>query len=70
MCADAVVALGLVRAQPEQLRRGEAGERAVAGQLDQPLEPDPLLDLGALGGGALVVPEDRRADRRGRPRRG
>ena len=54
--------LRLVRPQPEQLRRREAGQRAVAGQLDQPLEPDPLLDLGALGRRALVVPEDRRAD--------
>ena len=56
---DARVHIGLVTAQPEELRRGESGERAVAGQLDQPLEPDPGLDLGALGGGPLVVPEDR-----------
>jgi hypothetical protein len=54
--------LRLVRSQPEQLRSREAGQRAVAGQPDQALEPDPLLDLGALGGRALVVPEDRRAD--------
>ena len=51
--------LGLVRAQPEQLRRREPGQRAVAGQRDQPLEADPPLDLRALGGRALVVPEDR-----------
>ena len=30
---DARVGVGLVRAQPQQLRRGEAGQRAVAGQL-------------------------------------
>ena len=59
--ADPRVRLRLVRAQPEQLRGGEAGERAVAGQRDQPVEPDARLDLGALGGRALVVPEDRRA---------
>ena len=69
--ADAPVDVGLVSAQPEQLRRREAGERPVAGERDQPLEADALLDLGALGAGALVVPEDRRAEdavlrRRGR----
>ena len=50
----------LVAPHPQQLRRGEPGQRAVAGQLDQTLEADPLLDLGALGRGAAVVPEDRR----------
>src|SRR5439155_3902316 len=30
------------------------------GQRDQPLKADALLDLGTLGRGALVVPEDRR----------
>ena len=35
------------------------GQRAVSGQLDQPLEPDRLLDLGTLAAGPLVVPEDR-----------
>ena len=49
-------------AQPEELRRREARERAVAGERDQPLEPDALLDLGALGPRALVVPEDRGPD--------
>ena len=38
------------------------GERPVAGERDQPLEADALLDLGALGPGALVVPEDRGAE--------
>ena len=32
---DARVDVGLVRAQPQQLGRGEAGQRAVAGQLDE-----------------------------------
>ena len=59
--ADARVHLWLVRAQPQQLGRGEPGQGAVAGQRDQALEPDAPLDLGALGRRALVVPEDRRA---------
>ena len=37
---DPRVVLGLVLAQPQQLRGGEAGQRAVAGQRDQPLEAD------------------------------
>ena len=45
-------------------------ERAVAGQRDEPLEPDALLDLGALGRRALVVPEDRRAQDASVARRG
>ncbi len=57
--ADPGVRLGLVPAEPEQFRGGEAGERAVAGQFDQPFEPDPRLDLCALGRRSLVVPEDR-----------
>ena len=58
--ADPRVDVGLVAPQPEQLRRRESGQRAIAGQLDQPVEPDALLDLGALRRRALVVPEDRR----------
>jgi len=61
--ADPREGLGLVVAQPEELRRREAGQGAVASQRDQALEPDALFDLRALGGRALVVPEDRRADR-------
>ncbi len=57
--ADPAVDVGLVAAQPEQLRGREARKRPVAGERDQPLEADALLDLGALGPGALVVPEDR-----------
>ena len=57
---DPAVGVRLVPAQPEELRRREPRQRPVAGQRDQPLEPDALLDLGALGPGALVVPEDRR----------
>ena len=56
---DALVHVRLVVPQPEELRRREPRERAVARQLDQPREADALLDLRALGGGALVVPEDR-----------
>ena len=58
---DSAVQLRLVPAQPQQLRRGEPGQCAVAGQLDEPGEADALLDLRALGGGALVVPQDRGA---------
>jgi hypothetical protein len=56
--AYARVDVRLVSAQPEQLRRGEARERPVAGERDEPLEADALLDLRALGPRALVVPED------------
>ena len=56
---DAGEGLGLVVAQPQQLGRREAGEGAVSGQRDQPLDAQALLDLFALGRRALVVPEDR-----------
>ena len=62
MCAIRCVHVRLVPAQPQELRRGEARERAVPGQLDQPRQSDPLLDLRALGPRALVVPEDRRPE--------
>ena len=58
---DPRVRVRLVTAQPEQLRRGEARERTVPRQLDQPSEPDPLLDLDALRCRPLVVPQDRRS---------
>ena len=54
--------LGLVLAHPQQLRRGEPGQRAVPRQLDQPRQADRLLDLRALRAGPLVVPEDRRPE--------
>ena len=60
--ADAGVGVRLVLPQPEELGRSESRERPVPGQLDEPREPDPLLDLGALGSRPLVVPEDRRAN--------
>ena len=47
-------------AEPEQLGSREPGQGTVAGQFDQPVEPDARLDLGAFGRGSLVVPEDRR----------
>jgi hypothetical protein len=56
---DLAVGVGLVVAQPQQLGRREAGQRAVAGQRDQLSEPDGGLDLLALGLGALIVPQDR-----------
>ena len=62
--ADARVHVRLVTAQPEQLRSCEARECAVAGEGDQPLETNTLLDLGALDPRALVV--QRMAGRRTR----
>src|SRR5205085_184374 len=59
---DPRVRLGLVTAQPEQLRGGIALERTVSGQLDEAPKPDRRLDLAALGGRSPVVPQDRRAD--------
>ena len=59
--ADAREDVRLVRAQPQQLRRRESGERPVPRQRDQAVEAEAPLDLGALGCGALVVPEDRRS---------
>ena len=70
---DAPVDLGLVLGQPQQLGRGEPGQRAVAGQLHEALEADAPLDLLALRLRAPVVPQDRgpqRARRRRRARRG
>ena len=59
---DTAVDIGFVFAQPQQLGRREPGERTVAGQRNQPLEPDRPLDLLALLRGPLVVPQDRRAE--------
>ena len=56
--------LRLVLADPEQLRRREAGQRVVAGDLDQPLRPDRLADRVAFRGRALVVPQDGGAQHR------
>ncbi len=57
---DPVEDFRLVAPQPQELRRREAREGAIPRELDQPLEADDPLDLGALVRGALVVPEDRR----------
>ncbi len=56
------VGVRLVPAEPQELGRGEAGKRAVAGELDQSRETDPVLDLFALGRCSLVVPENRWAN--------
>ena len=65
---DAGPDLRLVLANPDQLGGGEPGQRVVAGDLDEPLRADGRADLVALGGRALVVPQDRRPQDR-RPRR-
>jgi hypothetical protein len=54
--------LGLVIANPHELRGREPGDRVVARDLDEPLRPDHLADQVALRGGPLVVPQDRRAE--------
>ena len=55
--------LRLVVAEPEDLGRREAGERGVGDHLDELLAAaGAALDLVALGGGALVVPEQGGAD--------
>ena len=55
--------LRLVVAEPEDLRRREAGERGVGDHLDELLAAaGAAFDLVALGGGALVVPEQGGAD--------
>ena len=56
---DPLPHVGLVIANPDELGRGEAGQGIVAGDRDEPLWPDRLPDQVALGGGPLVVPEDR-----------
>jgi hypothetical protein len=48
-------------AHPHQLGCGEAGQGAIAGQPDQPLGADGLLDLIAFVRRALIVPENGRA---------
>ena len=61
---DPRVVLRLVLAQPQ---RASGAVKPVSARLpvscDEPVEADALLDLRALRAGALVVPEDRRADR-------
>ena len=66
--------LGLVRPQPQQLGRLEAGAGAVAGDRDHALAAQPRVDLVALGMGAGVVPQaapggSGRRRRRGTPSR-
>ena len=61
--AELVEILRLVIAQPENLRRGEAGQRRIGDHLDQLRAPaGALFDLLALGGRALIVPQKRAAD--------
>ena len=49
-----------VVADPDELGRGEARQGVVAGDLDEPLRTDGRPDGVALGGRALVVPQDGR----------
>ena len=67
---DPLVDVGLVPSQPQQLRRREAGQRTVARQRDQPLEPDALLDLGALRARCAGRSRGSPGGGRDRPRRG
>ena len=52
------VQLRLMLADPQNLRGGKARQGRVGGDLNQPLLAHPLGDLLALGGGALVTPDD------------
>ena len=52
------VELGLVVAHPQNLRGGKACQGGVGGDFNQPLLAHPLGDFLALGGGALVAPDD------------
>ena len=52
------VDLRLVVAHPENLGGRESRQRRVRGDLNQTLRADLLRDFVALGGGALVTPDD------------
>jgi hypothetical protein len=55
------VNLRLLLPHPEDLGRGEAGQRRVGDELDQRLAPPGLrFDLSTLGGRPLVVPQQSR----------
>ncbi len=59
--------LGLVRGDPQHLRRGEAGHHEIAGDLFD--VGNAALELRAFGERAAVVPQDRRPERLVVPRR-
>ena len=61
---DPRVGVRLVAAQPQQLRRGEAGQRAVAGQRDQPRRARRAPRSPRTRPPCAVVPQDRGADHR------
>ncbi len=46
---------------PEDFRGGEAGESIITGNLDEPIFAQAGANIVTLGSGALVVPEDGRA---------
>lgn len=48
----------LVIADPEDLRRSEAGQHWVAGHSDQPLGSHLSRSGGALGGSPLIIPQN------------
>ena len=52
----------LMVADPEDLGRGEAGQRRVGRNRNQPVVSQALGDLLALGGGALIAPDDGAAE--------
>lgn len=57
--ACAYTPLGLMLGHPQKLGCGEARQRLVACDLDEPLLAEAAADLVALPGRALIVPEDR-----------
>ena len=58
---DLSVGLRLILPDPDDFGRREAGQHRVRCQLDDPLPTDALRDPRALRAGALVAPEERRA---------
>ena len=59
---DPRVELRFVPPHPDELRGRVARQRAVPRERDESREPELALDLLAFGGGALIVPEDRRPE--------
>ena len=52
---------GFVGPHPQQLGERKVGERGVGSQLHQALRPDGFVEIAALGRGALIAPDEGRA---------
>ncbi len=60
--ADALPVFRFVLADPKEFGKCEIGERRVAGQLNEAVQADGAFEFFALGFGALIAPNQRRAD--------